>query len=795
MIKGRLTKILAVLVFVVSLSAVNLAPLHVEAAADTCTWTGTTSVNWATGTNWSGCDNGGVPENGDTLVFPESGSNKVTNNNISSLSVATITITGQNYTIAGNAFTITGVTAITANQSATISANVTYNSGSHVNFYPASGAALLLTGSSAFSLSSFYEVNVGAPSYSGTVDFTGNITGTIASQFVVQNGAIGIVRGSTNTYTVGTVGAESDGVFECRSATCFGDNANDIYTGGGHVRLYSSSVYSNDIQGSSVTSYDSWLEAYEDVSITGAMTVIDPLNIAQYVANKSLQFNGAGTLGGEVDVYGNNTSSNIKFDGALSGAGDITVHSGNAWMSSSNTNTGTITVNSGAVVMADQTNSLGATSAPTVIESGGTLNLNSASSIALAEPIQVAGTGVSPVSYKGAIYNADGNFALTGTITLTDDALIYNEGTGSTLSINGVISGAHNLTYHAVDNAYNQASGSSANIYTGTTTVSGGILYLGKTLAVPGSLVIDATNPSTNEATVYTYATNAIADSATVTLANSTDQLRVGESGVTEVIGGLSGADGLVSFQYSDSDLRINQNFDSTYGGDFYADGEGPTITKSGTGNLILTGGMQWDLDDDVNFVVSEGTLTVDGNLQTAAGTDLTVQGTGTLKGTGTVGNLLTNGGKIAPGNSPGRLDVTTLTLNSSTVFEQEIAGNVAGTSYDQVVASGAVSLGDATLNVIPSYTPSTGQVFTIITGSSVSGNFNGLANNSTVVINGITFRVNYNATNVTLTYVSGTLGELADTGTDASIIMAFAGLLTIAGVGLGLRKRLGLKS
>src|SRR6187402_2016960 len=72
----KFTKILAVFAFVATIGLTNVSPLVVSAAADTCTWTGATNGNWSTGTNWTGCDNSGVPENGDTLVFPASAANK-----------------------------------------------------------------------------------------------------------------------------------------------------------------------------------------------------------------------------------------------------------------------------------------------------------------------------------------------------------------------------------------------------------------------------------------------------------------------------------------------------------------------------------------------------------------------------------------------------------------------------------------------------------------------------------------------------------------------------------------------
>jgi hypothetical protein len=275
-----------------------------------------------------------------------------------------------------------------------------------------------------------------------------------------------------------------------------------------------------------------------------------------------------------------------------------------------------------------------------------------------------------------------------------------------------------------------------------------------------------------------------------VQLINESDDFHVGDAGTTEVIGGLVGPAGLVSFQYDDSDLVIDQDTNTTFGGDFYADGASPTVTKRGTGTLLLTGGMAWNHDDDVNFVVEEGVLSVDGNLKTDNGTNLTVKTNGTLKGKGTVGNVTTNGGIVAAGNSPGTLHTTSLTMDSDTIFEQEIAGPTAGTQYDQVIASGAVNLGNATLNLKPSYTPAAGQVFTIITGSSVTGTFKNLPNNSTVTVDGVQLRINYNATSVTLTYASGEYTPLAGTGSNMLLTLMGSVMLIGAATALAIRRQ-----
>jgi hypothetical protein len=208
-------------------------------------------------------------------------------------------------------------------------------------------------------------------------------------------------------------------------------------------------------------------------------------------------------------------------------------------------------------------------------------------------------------------------------------------------------------------------------------------------------------------------------------------------------------------------------------------DGNHATIEKRGSGNLTLNGDSQF-VGDQITFVVTEGTLSINGNVRTTNGGDVEVNG-GTFKGVGTVGNLTTTGGTLAPGNSPGSLAVSSLTLDATNTLEVELNGSVAGTSYDQIVASGAVDLGSATLSVKLGFTPTVGQVFTIITGSPVAGTFKNLPNGSTIVVDGSAFRVNYNGTNVTLTYLGGAqAAALADTGTN-TVMIALSSILLIS--------------
>jgi hypothetical protein len=77
------------------------------------------------------------------------------------------------------------------------------------------------------------------------------------------------------------------------------------------------------------------------------------------------------------------------------------------------------------------------------------------------------------------------------------------------------------------------------------------------------------------------------------------------------------------------------------------------------------------------------------------------------------------------------------------------------GTQYSRLaVANGASLAGTLKIKLINGFVPAIGNTFTVLTGSAVTGKFatvNGLSINSTEH-----FTIAYNATNVTLTVVSG---------------------------------------
>lgn len=106
-------------------------------------------------------------------------------------------------------------------------------------------------------------------------------------------------------------------------------------------------------------------------------------------------------------------------------------------------------------------------------------------------------------------------------------------------------------------------------------------------------------------------------------------------------------------------------------------------------------------------------------------------------------------GGVVAPGLSPGILSVGDLTLDSDSSYEFELGGTVVGTEYDQIDATGTVTLGSSTLDVVlyNGFQPTNGQTFTIINNDAadaVVGTFAGLVEGASFTDEGVTYRISY---------------------------------------------------
>jgi len=168
------------------------------------------------------------------------------------------------------------------------------------------------------------------------------------------------------------------------------------------------------------------------------------------------------------------------------------------------------------------------------------------------------------------------------------------------------------------------------------------------------------------------------------------------------------------------------------------------TVQLKGSGTIPLSG---------VDVVVNGGSVT--------AGT-LVINSNSKVRGTGTINANITNNNLVSPGNTgPGKLTINgSYTQSGSGNYTVELNGLTPQTQFDQIAASGAVSLG-GTLSISRTYLPAIGESFKIIDKTSpgaVSGTFLNSPEGDIYTVNGIPLQLSYvggDGNDVTLTRVA----------------------------------------
>ncbi|MDQ5977386.1 MAG: sorting protein, partial [Verrucomicrobiota bacterium] len=184
----------------------------------------------------------------------------------------------------------------------------------------------------------------------------------------------------------------------------------------------------------------------------------------------------------------------------------------------------------------------------------------------------------------------------------------------------------------------------------------------------------------------------------------------------------------------------------------------GQTFTNTASGLVLVNGAIiTLNAGSSLNF----GTIHVQaGTLN--AGTGLSNETGGLIQGAGTItGNLLIDGGNLAPGNSIGTLTFSNSEFSVTTASTLEI--ELSGASADALVfqnPTSAVNLGSGLLSLSLQLlaAPTIGSTYNIISiasgGSGITGSFAGLPNT------GDTFTGNFSGTDYifSVTYLTNTV-------------------------------------
>lgn len=754
------TKILSIFLSVTFLALAFATPA--SAAADTCTWTGTSTNLWSNGANWIGCDNGGVPENGDTLIFPAAAANTTNTNDLIGLNLNEIIITGGSYSLSGNALTLTPLSpyaiellsnAITYNIPTTISAA----SGS--KYIVSSGTSNAINSNITLAMAGA-DINFTAGAAPEDLSILGSISGNAANVNFASGGSglVTINNAAPNTFTTSAyVQASGDAHISCGTSTCFGNSANDL-------NLFDEVTLDIKNPTTNIANTIIFLGSLQaNVTFNSSSTISGDLVLTNNVqfettANASVNINGNVALGTSktATFFGTSNPGFQRFiiNGIVSGDGQVGVDEVRIELHGANTYTGTTTIQSGGVIQNYNATGLGTIAGDTIVENGG--SLSGVGNLTIDEDIDIEANGNS--AFVGALRNDAGDQTYTGTISLTGDMSIFAPGPGSIIYFSGDIVGSGDLIMHRdgfVPGGLIIFNGSGTNSYSGKTIIRGSYLYVARTggIGVPNDLDILATSINNSFVSISDAGGDQIADDALITLTNSGANKATFEPDAQLEIVGMIVGDGHIESDGPSYGISVGgANMSGTFTGSF--DDESGVISKVGSGTWTLSGATYpGDPATPFEIYLENGKIIWNSTLPAMP---IEIDG-GTLNGTGSTGDVLGTSGRLNAGNSPGCLTVASLTLASGFNFDQEIESSSACSGYDQVISTGAVDLGSGvanfslTLNAINSV----GTVYTVIEGTSVTGTFAGLADGTVVsASNGVKLRINYTASTVTLTVV-----------------------------------------
>jgi fibronectin-binding autotransporter adhesin len=641
--------------------------------------------------------------------------------------------------------------------------------------------------------------NLGAPATAATINAA---TLEIAATFT-----------STRNFTLGsaTSTVQVDPTFTFTANGIFSSTGTLNKTGTGTLVLGGANTYTGATNINAGTLRNGTANVIPDTSaVTVASGATYDLNsfsetIGSLAGAGTVTSGAAGAL--TLAAGGDNTST--LFSGVLqNGSGTVAFTksgTGTLTLTGANTYSGLTTV-SGGILLIQNSAALGTTVGGTTVSSGATLELQSGIAVG-AEPLTLNGAGVSNF---GALRNLSGNNSFAGAITLTSASTIYSDAGTLTLT-GGIVNGGFAATFGGAGNISesNVISGIGALVKndSGVLTLSGSNTFTGSTTISAGVLQVN-TNNALGTAASGTTVANGAALSLNAVNYSTAEPLTVNGTGISNG-GGLTNS-GTSTFA---GPINVATNATISAGGGILnltggISNSGTTMTVAGGGTVnITTNGITGGSAN--SNVVFDGT-TVVLNAASSYNGSTTVQNSGTFKlggnnllpttpqtgltiNTSSTFDLASYNGSVASltGDSTATVKnsviggTSTLTVNpasGSTTFAGIIAGTNGGTQGDVALQKNGV--GTLVLTGVNTYSGSTvvnGGTLTVAAPSGTSA----LASTSSVTVNigatlllGASEQINNTAT-VTLaggTFAKGNFSE-------GSASTPGAGALSLAGL------------
>jgi len=314
-----------------------------------------------------------------------------------------------------------------------------------------------------------------------------------------------------------------------------------------------------------------------------------------------------------------------------------------------------------------------------------------------------------------------GSFYLPSAINMNGRDLALDVDTFAVIQVQGVISGAGTLSRTGLGSLSLYAS----NTFTGPFQILGG------TTTIYNSGALGNTNGNTT-----------IAAGAYLNLANplTVSEPLVLSGNLLSVAGGAKTWNGPIILGASTAVIQSSASSGFTING-LISGSAG--FTQTGVSPLVLNANNTYSGPTTNN---SEGVLRING-FQPQSPIALA---SGTLGGTGVVSTVTAISAfskTVGPGNSPGILTASNVTLSGTSTFAVELNSANPGTGYDQLNVVGSVALNGAALAIPNASTFTGGESFIIINNDgtdAVTGTFSGFTNGANLTIAGSPFVISY---------------------------------------------------
>ena len=436
----------------------------------TLTWNGGGGANgnWNDSANWGGS---GIPANGYTLVF-QGASGLNSTNNISGLTLNQVEFNAGGFTLYGDAFTLTnGVMATNTSGANTILNSITLATTNLV-IAVSNGATLTISGILSGSVG-VTKTGLGTLTYQadGSNPYTGT---TFVSAGTLQLNVAGVsafggpllIGDGSGTGTPTVKDLQSIELDDIGPVTI--NNAGTL-----NLNNFSDSINPNlTLAGGAIETGTGTLSLLANATITSSN------NFDSYISGNLSDGSGTLTFQG--------SSGLILIEADVSGTANLVQDGGVAtYWSGANTYTGSYTDNSSGYLDLVSSHALG--------NPANNLTLNGQAWVAIAGGINITNNSLTINSSfaGGALYCYEITNSWAANFIL-GQACTIEVFTNCALNLIGPISGSGGITKNSPGTL--TLSGTTANTYSGTTTLAGGTLLLGKPYAVtaiPGPLILD----------------------------------------------------------------------------------------------------------------------------------------------------------------------------------------------------------------------------------------------------------------------------------------------------------------